>query len=336
MNKRLKRTAVRFLLFTAMPCLAGDPPGPLNDDYFYRAHQVMSPNSIREWEWDSVHLFPSPDGFEHPAQNWFVSPKGKFQPLASDPRYQLSGTAPFSWQWFFEGKKIPGATNDHLVIEHPGSRQAGRYSVVVTNAFGSSTNDNLFLTVVTSSTTISRNWWKTDDPKVTVKANIHASKDVHTSIQWFKNRILIDGETNQLLVVPFRFEERATYAIRVRASPNESGWSERTFDITQIGSIKRLDNLNLKLVVSPMNVASFPFDAHWVDGYWIEPEIDDGHRLQFEWSSDMKRWGIIGGVHYRYETGVPSRWAVSTYQFPRINRFFRAVPCCMPYPEGDF
>lgn len=52
----------------------------------------------------------------------------------------VSGTAPFSYRWLFDGTAIPGATNGSLSLAHPSPAQWGYYSVIVSNAFGSVTS----------------------------------------------------------------------------------------------------------------------------------------------------------------------------------------------------
>ncbi|HTL17976.1 MAG TPA: LamG-like jellyroll fold domain-containing protein, partial [Patescibacteria group bacterium] len=57
------------------------------------------------------------------------------------------GTPPFSYQWSFGTNAIAGATNSSLVLTNVQMSQAGTYSVVVTNAYGSATSSNATLVV---------------------------------------------------------------------------------------------------------------------------------------------------------------------------------------------
>jgi alpha-tubulin suppressor-like RCC1 family protein len=57
------------------------------------------------------------------------------------------GTAPYSYQWQFEGTNIPGATNQILRFTPTSLGQSGRYSVVVSNPLGSVTSSNALLTL---------------------------------------------------------------------------------------------------------------------------------------------------------------------------------------------
>ena len=62
----------------------------------------------------------------------------------------LSGTAPFRYQWRFNGTNLLNATNATYAISSAGTNSAGNYAVVVTNAAGSTTSSNAALTVVLS------------------------------------------------------------------------------------------------------------------------------------------------------------------------------------------
>lgn len=58
-----------------------------------------------------------------------------------------SGTPALAYQWRFEGEEIEGATDASLIITNVQVGNAGSYSVVVTNAFGSIDSSNAILTV---------------------------------------------------------------------------------------------------------------------------------------------------------------------------------------------
>ncbi len=58
-----------------------------------------------------------------------------------------SGLAPFSYQWLFNGSPLAGATNSTLILAGLQYTNAGGYSFLVSNAFGSSTSALATLTV---------------------------------------------------------------------------------------------------------------------------------------------------------------------------------------------
>lgn len=61
---------------------------------------------------------------------------------------QVLGPAPFACQWLFNGAVIAGATNTSLTISPAGISEIGNYQLVVTNAYGSVTNQAASLNVV--------------------------------------------------------------------------------------------------------------------------------------------------------------------------------------------
>ena len=67
-------------------------------------------------------------------------PGGRSRPVAT-------GSSPLSYQWMFNGAKLPGATGQSLPLVNAQPDQDGTYYVVITNAAGSVTSSNAFLTV---------------------------------------------------------------------------------------------------------------------------------------------------------------------------------------------
>jgi hypothetical protein len=58
-----------------------------------------------------------------------------------------TGTSPLSYHWRLNKENIPGATNASYTVTHAQVSNAGQYSVVVTNAYGSDTSSPAYLTV---------------------------------------------------------------------------------------------------------------------------------------------------------------------------------------------
>jgi alpha-tubulin suppressor-like RCC1 family protein len=58
------------------------------------------------------------------------------------------GTEPLSYQWNFHGTNIDGATNTTLVLTNVQFSQAGNYSMLVTNSYGSTNSATAVLTVL--------------------------------------------------------------------------------------------------------------------------------------------------------------------------------------------
>ncbi len=61
----------------------------------------------------------------------------------------VTGTAPFSYQWRFNGDAIPGATDSSYTLAHVQPTDAGTYSLYVQNAYGQAPSTGIYLGVNT-------------------------------------------------------------------------------------------------------------------------------------------------------------------------------------------
>jgi hypothetical protein len=62
----------------------------------------------------------------------------------------VSGTRPFTYQWRLNGQAVAGETNPAVTVLNLGANNAGAYSVVVSNAYGSATSSSATLTATPS------------------------------------------------------------------------------------------------------------------------------------------------------------------------------------------
>ena len=79
-----------------------------------------------------------------------IQPAGQSVPL-DDPSVSFSVTAVgpgLTYQWQFDGSNIAGATNSTFALDFVQYGEAGSYSVVVSNSYGTLTSSNAVLTVV--------------------------------------------------------------------------------------------------------------------------------------------------------------------------------------------
>ena len=79
-----------------------------------------------------------------------TQPSNQTAPAGSNPSFAVvtAGTAPFAYQWRFNGASLAGATLNPLTLVNVQSNQAGSYSVVVSNVCGAVTSAVASLTVV--------------------------------------------------------------------------------------------------------------------------------------------------------------------------------------------
>ena len=112
------------------------------------------------------------------------------------------GTPPMSYQWFLETNPVAGATSSSLVLSNVQPAQAGNYSVVISNAYGTVTSSNALLTVLTYPPTIT-----SQAADYTVSAGYNASFSVTATgtapliYQWLRETSPVAGATNSSLVL---------------------------------------------------------------------------------------------------------------------------------------
>jgi len=80
-----------------------------------------------------------------------TQPANQFPNAASDAMLQViaTGSKPLSYQWWFNGGILPGATNSALQLSGVSPAQNGSYQVVVSNRLGMSNSTSAILTVQT-------------------------------------------------------------------------------------------------------------------------------------------------------------------------------------------
>jgi hypothetical protein len=95
-----------------------------------------------------------------------------------------AGTAPLSYQWLQNGTPIQGATGSSLVLTNLQLTNAGNYSVVVTNAYGSATSGNAYLTVNPAGVSLALYSGITVDGVVGLTYGIQYSTDLSNTNGW--------------------------------------------------------------------------------------------------------------------------------------------------------
>lgn len=115
-----------------------------------------------------------------------------------------TGTAPLSYQWYFNNTPLAGQNSSGLALASAGSGQAGSYTVVVTNLYGSATSSAALLTVVSPTSPVI-----TQQPQNATGTNgdaaaftVEASGSAPLYYQWyFETSTLISGATGATLTL---------------------------------------------------------------------------------------------------------------------------------------
>jgi uncharacterized protein YdaL len=106
------------------------------------------------------------------------------------------GTPPVRYQWKFNGKNIAGATNDWVDVLNITTANAGGYSVVASNAFGSVTSATATLTVLPPTVITSQPQNKTVKVGQPATFSVTATGVAPLTYQWRFGNVNIAGATS--------------------------------------------------------------------------------------------------------------------------------------------
>jgi hypothetical protein len=127
------------------------------------------------------------------------------------------GDQPLTYQWRRNGAAVSGATNSLLTLVNLQSANAGNYSVVVSNAYGSVTSAVAALTVIQPPAV------ETPPANLTVVPGdpalfcVTVSGDPPLHYQWRKNGVNIPGATNQCFSIPqVQVSDGGSYSVVVQ------------------------------------------------------------------------------------------------------------------------
>ncbi len=117
-------------------------------------------------------------------------------------RMTAYGTAPFTYQWLFNGNSIPAATNATLTVSPVQSGDAGYYSVIVSNAFGAVVSAAAELSTTDGPPVITvepLNQKAYPGASITFRVGIDGSGPLN--YQWRYNGMNLSNATNSTLVL---------------------------------------------------------------------------------------------------------------------------------------
>jgi hypothetical protein len=137
-----------------------------------------------------------------PTPNFVVQPTNQAVVDGATATFSVvvSGAAPLAYQWLFNNAIISGATNSSFSVTNAQSADAGNYSAIVTNSYGSVTSTVAALTVTNISILMqpaSQTVLAGESATFTVKAVGPAP----LSYQWLFNNADISGATNSSYTV---------------------------------------------------------------------------------------------------------------------------------------
>jgi hypothetical protein len=127
-----------------------------------------------------------------------------------------SGTTPLSYQWYFNGTAMSGATSSGLSLTNVQTAQAGSYSVVVSNVAGTVTSGTATLTVNVPPTITTQPQNQTVTQGQSASFSVAASGTTPLSYQWYFNGTALSGATSSgLSLTNVQTAQAGSYSVMV-------------------------------------------------------------------------------------------------------------------------
>jgi hypothetical protein len=117
-------------------------------------------------------------------------------------RVEATGTVPLGYQWYFGGTELAGAQANELVLKNITPGQAGAYSVVVSNAYGSRTSEVAVVSVVVPPTILSGLQDQTITNGGTLLLSIEATSTDPLVYRWYFDGMEMEAGNSQTLTIP--------------------------------------------------------------------------------------------------------------------------------------
>jgi len=122
----------------------------------------------------------------------------------------VNSTGNTTYQWYFNGQPLAGATASLLTLTNIQYNEAGTYYAVATDPGGSSTSASATLTVnapPSNSTTTAPFFYSPPNSQllpagITTVFTVNVGNGVTAAFQWYFNNVAIPGATGSLLLVP--------------------------------------------------------------------------------------------------------------------------------------
>ena len=151
-------------------------------------------------------------------------------------KVNVSGSRPLQHQWQLNGADLPAETNALLSLGNLILEQAGRYSVRLSNSFGSVTADIGNLSILPA--------WIVSQPEsqsIAIGGSAHFSVGIEAFVpstyQWWFNGMKLSGETNTLLRLSHvSFTSTGRYSLNVSNSYGSVWSDEAKLDVVAVAA----------------------------------------------------------------------------------------------------
>jgi hypothetical protein len=217
-----------------------------------------------------------------------------------------SGTAPLNYQWNFNGSALPGATNDSVTLTNVQTAQAGNYTVVVTNSWGSITSAVATLTVAVPAGITTQPQSQGGVRGQTVLFSVVPSGTAPFNFQWYCNNSALPGATSDSVTLTnVQAAQAGSYTVVVSNS-----WGSITSAVATL------------TVTNPIIILSMPpGEGMTASGFTFQFDLPVGATYLILASTDLQAWTPIYTNVATTATVVFTDSAVASYPW----RFYRAA-----------
>ncbi len=135
--------------------------------------------------------------------------------LPAEFAVSVCGAMPLGWQWFLNGSALDGGTNTMLSVPDVTSSDAGSYTVVVSNAYGSVTSSIAALTIDLPPTILVPPQNLVANAGETAAFSVSACGTAPLSYTWLCNGVPLAGATNSVLTLQVSTNSPGNYSVVV-------------------------------------------------------------------------------------------------------------------------
>ena len=197
-----------------------------------------------------------------------------------------TGTPPFTYQWYKDGAPIDGATQDAFSVDAAQAGDAGRYSVVVSNAVGSIAGPAFNVTVIDGVGIVSdpQNFDAKRGDEVVMTVRVEGTGPF--KYQWeFNGSVFRESSKPELVLPGVHLSAAGNYRVRVSNGVSEAVSGEAALTVTgqaQLSGLPSLVQVEIgdDLVLKVSAAGAPPFTHQWqLNGVNIDGATTDTYRI---------------------------------------------------------